>query len=359
MTSAASVARLLTVDDLAGLPAPSFLLEHVLQARAHNVVFGPSGSGKTFAALDWNLCIATGRPWFGQEVEQGPVVYIAAEGAMGLFGRIKAWQVAHDVAEVKDFYVFPEAVNFYADQADALTAAIDALEEPPVLITVDTVARCMAGGDENAARDMGLFIERVDALRRRYEAAVLLIHHTGKNGELERGSSALRGAADTMVSLKPDGAGLKLTCEKQKDSAPFDPWYLHLTEVGESCVLRLGTDSRRLSPPELQILEAVSARFGTDWVSASKVAEVADVPKSSLYRGLKSLVERGRLEDRPVGKQRKEYRVAPQPVGPSQTVPSRPAGTSETVPSHTPLLGGGTGTDRVSLSVPLYDEVAA
>ncbi len=78
------------------------------------------------------------------------------------------------------------------------------------------MARSMVGGDENAARDVGLFIDNVDQVRRRYGAAALVVHHTGKDGKLERGSTALRGAADTLVALRPDDDELKLTCEKQK-----------------------------------------------------------------------------------------------------------------------------------------------
>ena len=99
----------------------------------------------------------------------------------------------------------------------------------------------MVGGDENSAKDVGRFIAAVDELRSVYKCASLTVHHTGKDGEDERGSSALRGAADAMLAPKPDGAGVKLACVKQKDAAPFDPWRLHLEVVQDSCVLRCGT----------------------------------------------------------------------------------------------------------------------
>jgi hypothetical protein len=93
-----------------------------------------------------------------------------------------------------------------------------------VLIVWDTMARSMIGGDENAARDVGLAIAAADYLAEPHQAARLFVHHTGKNGEEERGSSALRGAADTLLALKPYEPGLRLTCEKAKDSEAFEPW---------------------------------------------------------------------------------------------------------------------------------------
>ncbi len=146
-----------------------------------------------------------------------------------------------------------------------------------------------------------------------YKAASLIVHHTGKSGEDERGSSALRGAADTMVALKPGGAGMRFTCEKQKDAAEFKPWDLHLVESGASCAIEVGTDrgtdDSQMSPAEVEILAAVPAAFGTDWTSATKVREVSDAPKTSHYRALNRLVQRSFLEVEAPTKTRRIYRV--------------------------------------------------
>ena len=107
------------------------------------------------------------------------------------------------------------------------------------------MARSMIGGDENAARDVGMFIAAADELCKASGAARLIVHHTGKNGEDERGSSALRGAADLMAALKPDGAGLRLECVKAKDSEPFEPWNLHLEPLADSCHIGLGSVKAR------------------------------------------------------------------------------------------------------------------
>jgi AAA domain len=260
------------------------------------VLFGPSGVGKSFLALDWSACIATGLAWYGRESKPGPVVYIAAEGAGGLYPRVSAWQTARGTPP-GDIRFIPEAINLL-QPADTQTAenAIARLADPPALIVVDTMARCMVGGDENSARDVGQFIAAVDRLRLTFDSAALVVHHTGKDGADERGSSALRGAADMMHALKPAGANARLECVKAKDAAPYDPWRLHLQPTAESCVLRLGTNDGRMSPHERAILETVSEVFGTDGASATPLLDASGVPKSSFYRALNALVQRDFLQ---------------------------------------------------------------
>lgn len=328
---------LLSIADLAELPPPTWLLEDIMPA-GFNVLFGPSNVGKSFLALDWSLCIAAGVPWYGQPTEPGHVVYIAAEGVAGIYRRVQAWTDARSVPSPDRIRFIPHAANLLDSQDIARAiATIAQLPESPKLIVADTMARCMVGGDENAAKDVGRFIAAVDKLRTTYGATALVVHHTGKDGEDERGSSALRGAADAMLALKPDGAGARLECVKQKDAAPFDPWQLHLETTLESCVFRCGTNPTALAPSERRILAEVSAAFGTNYVSSTAIREAADVAKSSYYRSLKSLTDRGFLEADSESRNAR-YRITPS--GLSQLVPTSPNeshGTSPASPTGTVL----------------------
>ena len=106
-------------------------------------------------------------------------------------------------------------------------------QREPVLIVLDTLARCFVGGEENSARDSGLLIAAASTIQRQTEAAVLLVHHTGKtNLDIERGSSALRDAADVMIRQKKDLSGLiRVSNDKQKDADEFPPVSCRLCEV--------------------------------------------------------------------------------------------------------------------------------
>ncbi len=326
---AAPMFPLLSIADLAALPEPPWLIADVLPV-GFDILFGPSNVGKSFLALAWALCVASGLPWHGQPTEQAPVVYIAGEGVTGIYRRVQAWMHEHRQPAPEHIRFVAGAANFLIpSDVQRAKATIAAMPEPPRLIVVDTMARAMTGGDENMTRDVGRFIAAFDEIAPA-DAARLTVHHTGKDGEDERGSTALRGAADYMIALKPHGASVRLECVKAKDSAPFEPWSLHLETVLESCVFRRGTNSTALAPSERHILAEVSAAFGTDYASSAAIREASGTPKSSYYRSLRALTDRGFLEPEAEGRNPR-YRLSQQ--GSAQLVPPSPNRSHETGPA--------------------------
>ena len=106
-------------------------------------------------------------------------------------------------------------VNLLDQEADCELAALaDEIKEqhgPLRMIVVDTLARAMAGGNENAPDDMGKLLNNVEALRQGTDAFVLLIHHTGKDETKgARGHSSLR-RLQTRSCCCPSGM---MTCCK-------------------------------------------------------------------------------------------------------------------------------------------------
>ena len=215
--------ELLSDADLEDLPPPEWLIEGTVPMNALVVVYGEPGSGKTFLALDWAYSIATGRDWCGFAVNEGPVIYVAAEGVSGLRNRAQAWKKVNKVKEKVNVYILPEPVQFRErGEISRLLHTLNEFQLHPRTIMVDTLARCMSGGDENSASDMGRFVTGIDKLRRETEATVIVLHHLGKNqAKKERGSTALRGAADTMIKTALKQRKLTITCDKQKDGEPF------------------------------------------------------------------------------------------------------------------------------------------
>jgi len=155
----------------------------------------------------------------------------------------------------------------------------------------------MTGGDENSARDMGLVIANADRVRKATGAAVLLIHHTGKSGDSERGSSALRGACDTMLKVVGDRDKLVLRCEKQKDAPHFSDIPIRFLPHLESGVItaRIGVDVNDdgLTPNQLQILESLSSALEPGGLPTSKWLAVAERSEGTFYRARKALDDKG------------------------------------------------------------------
>jgi hypothetical protein len=134
----------------------------------------------------------------------------------------------------------PSAVQLHdAGQVVEFIASMHEDGIRPMLVVIDTLARCFVGGDENSAAAMGLFIEAAEDIRRATDATVLLVHHTNKMGEVERGSIALRGAVDTMLMAKKTGrkTDVQLACVKMKDAEEFDDMYFRFMKRGESGVM--------------------------------------------------------------------------------------------------------------------------
>lgn len=227
--------KLYTVGELRALPPPSWLVAGVLPAGALAVLYGEANVGKSFVALGMGLAVASGRSWLGHRVVQGDVLYVSAEGAGGLGQRIAAWQGGKNPqADLRRFRVLPEPVDMLSDgDVPTLLQSIADASLRPRLIVLDTLARCFGAGDENATRDMNRFVRSCGDVRAAFpEATLLVIHHTGKQtARRERGSSALRGAADTLLELKRAGHALRLECDKQREWDHGSPIGLSLREV--------------------------------------------------------------------------------------------------------------------------------
>ena len=287
------------------LPPIEFLIDAILPAGGTGTLFGAPGLGKSFVALDLALCVASGKPFFGHIVKRCPVVFVAAEGAAGLPNRVNAWRQHHgyeDTGELGVYFATEPVQLLEGRSVSVFLSAIRKLGEPrPGLIIMDTLARCMAGGDENSTRDMGMTIAAVDRIRRDTGAAVLLIHHTRKDGDLERGSSALRGAMDAMLWLKGDDDELTIVSEKEKDAAKFTPIQVRLEPVANSCVVTPGSEMSRsgkqkLTPRHRQALLSLSRSFLSvgatlsEWMTASGITKAEE---RTFYRTRTDLVREG------------------------------------------------------------------
>ncbi len=280
--------ELIHADELDKLPPPTFLDdEGELTSNSMVVVFGPSGGGKSFYTLSKAYDLAQDRD----------VVYVAAEGAGGYAARKNALCVHHKRGAGRLFF-WRYAVNLMnLAEVQEFIGAIAGLDRPIVIL--DTLARCMVGGDENSARDMGLAISSCDTIRQATGETVMIVHHTGKNGAGERGSTALRGAADIMIELQNNDGLIEVSCSKMKDGAPFEPRKLRLMEVGESCVLVpadqvISTTSAPLSEHQRKVLETLTLAIFEDVGAKAKDLEVgAKIPHAGLFRTLSSLKNLG------------------------------------------------------------------
>jgi hypothetical protein len=187
------------------------LVKGFLDREQTSLAWGETGCGKTFLALDLGLHVAAGRDWFSRKVEQGAVVYVAAEAGRSIINRAVAWRTNHglDGADIP-FAAVTSPIDLCHPNARGVETLITAIRDatlgrPLALVIIDTVSRALAGGNENAPGDMGAFVRSLDRLREEFRCHVLAVHHSGKvPSRGARGHSLLRAAVDTEIEVVRD-----------------------------------------------------------------------------------------------------------------------------------------------------------
>lgn len=221
-------ARLVPLAEIEPVLTLNHLVKGWLSRRGLSMLFGPSNAGKTFVALDMAMHIAAGKAWRGCRVNGGAVLYIAAEGGAGVRNRLAAFKRERpDMASVP-LTLLPVGLDLHG-QGDALAVCEIIQDAAPALVVVDTLARSMGIGDENTAKDAAMFVKNCDLIREAAGAHVMVVHHTGKDEDRgARGSSALRAAVDTEISVTSKG---EIVCTKQRDMAYAESLHFTLRSV--------------------------------------------------------------------------------------------------------------------------------
>lgn len=287
---------LVDTNDLDDLPVPEAVVADILYADSVAWLQGKPGCGKSFIALDIAGCVGSGETWQGNSTTAGPALFLVAEGTAGLRSRVRAWEKSYG-HPMTGVWFLPVAVQSANTPAWAGLVCL-AEQLRPRLIVIDTQARVTVGRDENSAQDMGMFVAALDKLRQAAGSCVLVVHHQGRNGEHMRGSTALEGAATTVVRVEKDGERVTVSCAKQKDAAEFDQFTLRLVPMGESAVLALDDGTRRPTAPSHGAMKTGRVWWDThrdSWVGSSKLVDVV-APRSTVYRHVAELERTGLAE---------------------------------------------------------------
>jgi hypothetical protein len=273
-------------------PAVPYVVEGIIPRNGLVTIWGPPKCGKSFMTFDLAMHVALGWPYRKSKVEQGTVVYVAAEGGIGFANRVEAWRLRHlaaagtsasasvafmitnkmkaelrergfsdqDIRELTPqqaqeilsplsasaedrydgpvpFYLLPTPMDLIAEQSALITAIQEqAGENAPTLVVIDALNRTLVGS-ENKPEDMAKYIRAADVVRVVFGCAVIIIHHCGVDGSRPRGHTSLAGADDAQIAVSLDGSGLiKVEVEHLKDGVAAKPFACRLetVEVGTS-----------------------------------------------------------------------------------------------------------------------------
>lgn len=287
--------RLFRFDELSAMPAPRYLLDDlaIYEAPLITVLYGKPGTGKSFAALHAAATIAA---------EGRPVIYAAGEGINSLYGRYAAW-CEHYQKHPSALYLWTDALKF--NQPDEIKAFREALSDraiEPALLIVDTLARSLAGISENDAAAMSAFFEGAEKFAKEMNVGILFVHHTNKGGELLRGSTAIEGAADSIIRLqRVDNLLVAWNDQehggknKHKPEMARTNFRLHALAEDRAVFIRSWDFDEATEPEQMRlemdaqkVLEAIDSG-DPEGVTVRQIEDVTLFAKSSIYRKLNAL----------------------------------------------------------------------
>jgi hypothetical protein len=296
------VAQLVDAIHLDKIPKAEPLIKDIINRDTICWLGGKPGHFKSIIALDMSCCIAVDWPWRGNPVQHGNVLYIVAEGASGMHQRLQAWEQVNGKTVPADRLIFlPVGVQLWKG-LDVEAVALLAKDLNPVLIVIDTQSRVTVGAEENSSKDMGVFVDSLDKIRVATGACILTLHHEPRNADNLRGSSAMEGAATTIMRASYDGGIVSLNCTKQKDGAEFATITARpeIVQVGETpdmtsianchepvAVSDLTGESEKL------VLAVLGSSFGSTGASATQLLKASELSERTFYRVREALVNKG------------------------------------------------------------------
>jgi hypothetical protein len=345
--------QLLDTAGLRKIPPPEPLVADYLYRDSLAWLGGKPGHAKSFLAVELACCVGTGTAWHGHQVTAGKVLYLIAEGASGLSLRVDAWSLANG-RPLENVLFLPVPVQLL-NNLDAAAFGELLGELGPDLIIIDTQARVTVGGEENSSKDMGRFVDALEQLRQRCGACILIVHHEARSGENLRGSTALEGAATTILRSVKDGSLVEITNPKQKDAPEQGPMTLVLSPIGTSAILSHETVGIAVSSTESEhaLLGILWDSFGNRGATKTELKEAADLPKTTYYRSINALVSKGLVTEHKTGRSvtyipASEDRQSKIPTSPKESQTSG----GKSPMSHTPIGVGlhGNGTETTATS---------
>ena len=300
-----------TIQDFNSVLSDDFIeyldKDKIVQAREVTAVVGQPAAGKSF----WTLAK------LAEIADTAPVLYITAEGINperlhALVEMRKQSGIQHSKLFVENFQFCRTPIDFTSD-ADVENLIRNLGDFKPQVVAIDTFAACTPGIDENSSKDVQPVLNRIrEYFIERLGCAVLLIHHTTKDGKSFRGSSALRGNVANMYYLVQDDELIILRSDKQRDSEADNDRFYRLVKFATRVNPKTGEQiysavmlsaekviddpkvTKKLPRNQRTILGTLN-NFDNGLTTRS-LQDATDISKSTLWRSLQKLSKAGYIK---------------------------------------------------------------
>ncbi len=261
-------------------PLLEFVVDGVFARSSLNFLVGAPGTKKTWTAIDLAVAVASGQPWLGHSTQSfvgahgraptdnkgggtpplpmeklvpseppiegdersqitdhqseiinsfdvpahaSPVLILDAEGGlMRTWDRIRRTINGHSADPHIPIYFIPPVFYNLTDEREAQSITARARSLGAKLIIIDALSNVIGLTDENNPALIQPILKRLHQLAEDTGAAVVVVHHTNKEGTF-RGSSFIASSVDHMlyVESQPQEPVLKLHTIKARDIEPI------------------------------------------------------------------------------------------------------------------------------------------
>ena len=251
-------------------PSRRWLVDGLWSRAAVGIIGGAPKCHKSWLALDLAVSVASGTPCLGafDVLETGPALLYMAEDDAGIVRARVAGLCRHrglDLDALDAHLITAPTLRLDRDADRRALGALVAELSPRVLL-LDPFVR-LHRLDENDAGHISGLLAYLRELQREHDLAVVVVHHTRKNGAAGAAGQNLRGSGDfhawvdSSLYLRKKREQLWLAVEHRAASA-IDPIALHLVGDDEDGDLRLELldvdDERTERDLDAEILRALA-----------------------------------------------------------------------------------------------------
>ena len=283
-----------------------WLVDELWAKQAVGIIGGEPKCGKSFLALDVAVAVAAGVPCLRHfaAAQAGPVLMYAAEDAghivrSRLEGIAGAADTPFDKLDIAVIDVPALRLDHRADR-QRLQETVERLK--PRLVVLDPLVR-LHGVDENTVAEIAPILGFLRDLQRRFETAVMLVHHARKSGATRpgqalRGSSELHAWGDSNLYLRRRDKQIVMTVEHR--AAPgLNDIEIELADDGPGPALRLRRAVPNQAPPKPETPEQRIVQVLMDAeepLSQRQIRERAATRPATVTSALQKLVREHRVE---------------------------------------------------------------
>lgn len=237
-----------------------WLIDSIWARSAVGIIGGAPKCRKSWFGLDMALSVASATPCLDQfdvHCKGTVLIYLAEDALSSVRSRIAALCLHREIDIQKiDLYVITAPtlrLDLKADQ-QRLNSTLEELR--PSLLLLDPLVR-LHRLDENSSSDISGLLGFLRELQRRYNTAIVLVHHASKKqhaqpGQALRGSSDLHAFGDSNAYLARKNNRLILTLEHRAAKAP-DPIELELRSSDDNAATHLHILSLLKNDPNLDL----------------------------------------------------------------------------------------------------------